>query len=517
MAENRKSIDIARMVVAMVGLGSYWAWMNLSAANATVFPWLVESLYPPQLLISSCFYLAGMAAMFVFGESPWMRGRRRGATVLATGIAVAGSICTVLGSVLGPSSGALVFAVVGFAASFGTAMLLALWGEFCCRQGPRETALITTGSFSFGTVAYLALSEFFSEQLLWLLPVLLLVYGASLLALEGSRASQEEEAKRVESAAGALTSRGIVAVLGCLGLCIILNEVLRLISTPLAADDFSRVGSLTQFGGFLISLASFFAVLLSRRPFGFNTMAVVLVPLMIAGFLSFLVFADSGSSLVFILLGAGYWCLNMLVWMALCSVVRRTRTSAVRGFALFYGIIQLAILVAKPVGEWVANHLSVTSSGLSLLISISVIAIVVIAMLLLRNRNMVALLDEEGAGRQHAMQDGGGKDVAHPAQASGALSAQTRDFGEAKDADNRFNPDWLTALAERYGLTPRETEVFLLLARGRSLPVICDELSIALGTTQTHVRHIYEKLAIHTRQELLDIVEGERTSRQDIL
>ncbi|MDE8702732.1 helix-turn-helix transcriptional regulator [Adlercreutzia equolifaciens] len=515
MTENQKSIGVARMVAAMVGLGSYWAWMNLSAANATVFPWLVESLYPPQLLISSCFYLAGMAAMFIFGERPWMRDHRHGVTLLATGIAVAGSCSTVLGTVVGAPSGALAFAVVGFATSFGTAMLLVLWGAFCCRQGPREAALMTTGSFAFGTLAYLVLSEYFAGQLLWLLPALLLAYGAFLLLLEGSRESRETTT-RLDGATGALTSRGIVAVLGCLGLCIILNEVLRLISTPLAADDFSRVGLLTQFGGFLISTASFLAVLLSRRPFGFNTMAVVLVPLMIAGFLSFLVFADSDSSLVFILLGAGYWCLNMLVWVALCNVVRRTRTSAVRGFALFYGIIQVAILVAKPVGDWVANHLSVTSSGLSLLISISVIAIVVIAMLLLRNRSMVALLDEAGAEQRDETPSDEDKSFANSSLTTEVLSTEGSDSAGAKDTDDRLNPDWLTALAERYGLTPRETEVFLLLARGRSLPVICDELSIALGTTQTHVRHIYEKLAIHTRQELFDIVEGEWSSRQNL-
>ena len=64
-------------------------------------------------------------------------------------------------------------------------------------------------------------------------------------------------------------------------------------------------------------------------------------------------------------------------------------------------------------------------------------------------------------------------------------------------------------------LTNRESEVLVLLARGRSVPYICDELFIAKSTAQTHVRHIYAKMDITGgRQELLDRLEtGITTNR----
>lgn len=62
-------------------------------------------------------------------------------------------------------------------------------------------------------------------------------------------------------------------------------------------------------------------------------------------------------------------------------------------------------------------------------------------------------------------------------------------------------------IAAEHGLTPRETEIFTLLARGRDVGFICAELYISRNTANAHRRAIYSKLGIHSQQELLDIVE----------
>ncbi|MBS5451686.1 MAG: helix-turn-helix transcriptional regulator [Coriobacteriia bacterium] len=61
-------------------------------------------------------------------------------------------------------------------------------------------------------------------------------------------------------------------------------------------------------------------------------------------------------------------------------------------------------------------------------------------------------------------------------------------------------------LAEGHGLTAREREVLVLLAHGRSNPYIRDALTISLDTAGTHVKHVYAKLGVHSRQELIDLV-----------
>ena len=68
----------------------------------------------------------------------------------------------------------------------------------------------------------------------------------------------------------------------------------------------------------------------------------------------------------------------------------------------------------------------------------------------------------------------------------------------------------VACIADRYGLSPREREVVELLAQGRSQPYIRDCLVLSKSTVATHVRHIYAKLGIHTRQELIDLVNEPR-------
>ena len=51
------------------------------------------------------------------------------------------------------------------------------------------------------------------------------------------------------------------------------------------------------------------------------------------------------------------------------------------------------------------------------------------------------------------------------------------------------------------GLTRREVEVLVLLARGRSNPQIATELTISRKTVSSHLEHIYTKLGVRTRTE----------------
>ena len=64
------------------------------------------------------------------------------------------------------------------------------------------------------------------------------------------------------------------------------------------------------------------------------------------------------------------------------------------------------------------------------------------------------------------------------------------------------------AIAEEFSLTPREAEVFAMLARGRDRAYIEEALVVSRNTVKAHVKHVYAKLGIHSHQELLDLVEG---------
>lgn len=64
------------------------------------------------------------------------------------------------------------------------------------------------------------------------------------------------------------------------------------------------------------------------------------------------------------------------------------------------------------------------------------------------------------------------------------------------------------ALARRYDLSAREREVMELVARGNSARWIAESLCISMSTVQTHSKSIYRKLGIHSKQELIQLVNG---------
>ena len=64
------------------------------------------------------------------------------------------------------------------------------------------------------------------------------------------------------------------------------------------------------------------------------------------------------------------------------------------------------------------------------------------------------------------------------------------------------------ATAERFGLTPRETEVMQVWLAGHNSAYIEETLHISRNTVKAHLNHIYAKTGTAGREELLALVEG---------
>jgi DNA-binding NarL/FixJ family response regulator len=50
-------------------------------------------------------------------------------------------------------------------------------------------------------------------------------------------------------------------------------------------------------------------------------------------------------------------------------------------------------------------------------------------------------------------------------------------------------------------LTKREAAILDLIARGDSYGEVARQLSLSVGTVQTHIKNIYDKLSVHSRGE----------------
>lgn len=81
------------------------------------------------------------------------------------------------------------------------------------------------------------------------------------------------------------------------------------------------------------------------------------------------------------------------------------------------------------------------------------------------------------------------------------------DFSE--QAEQETEPAVEGLIAE-FMLTERQTSILLLLIRGRNRRIISKELFISEETVKTHIQQIYRKLNVHSRQELIDLIESRR-------
>ncbi len=58
-----------------------------------------------------------------------------------------------------------------------------------------------------------------------------------------------------------------------------------------------------------------------------------------------------------------------------------------------------------------------------------------------------------------------------------------------------------------FGLSNREAEMLSLYALGMTQGRIADELHVSQSTVHTHIVHIYTKTGLHSRQELMDLMD----------
>lgn len=74
--------------------------------------------------------------------------------------------------------------------------------------------------------------------------------------------------------------------------------------------------------------------------------------------------------------------------------------------------------------------------------------------------------------------------------------------------------DACAQLADEAGLSGREAEIMALIAHGHSQKHISEVLYLALGTVQWYAKTIYRKLGIHSKQELINLVNARVEGRE---
>ena len=65
----------------------------------------------------------------------------------------------------------------------------------------------------------------------------------------------------------------------------------------------------------------------------------------------------------------------------------------------------------------------------------------------------------------------------------------------------RFFREFHNAEREDYDLTPHETRLLKLLTEGYNYQTAAEKLGVSYNTIKFHVRHIFDKLQVHSKSE----------------
>lgn len=61
-------------------------------------------------------------------------------------------------------------------------------------------------------------------------------------------------------------------------------------------------------------------------------------------------------------------------------------------------------------------------------------------------------------------------------------------------------------MARQYQLTAKEQQIIGMYAYGRSAPFIAEELVVSVNTVKSHLANAYQKIGVHSRQELISLL-----------
>lgn len=221
------------------------------------------------------------------------------------------------------------------------------------------------------------------------------------------------------------------------------------------------------------------------------------LPLMALGMAIVSLFFYDHWALSVLLIGIGYELFDIVTWILFVDLAQRREDAGGRYRVFGQGVA--ATLCGMGLGYLVGGELHARLLAESVQMStvgiLCVTVLVVTAFLVIPEGTIAQVVGRRGRlrGGERDGEEGEG-----PAAGAADVGAPA-----VPPLEKRCE-----ALAIERHLTPREGEVIVLLARGRTLAIVMRDLQIAKGTAQTHIENVYAKLGVHKQQELIDLVEG---------
>ena len=527
----------------IAGFGLHWAWVYLFMFNGQYI--LFPEADSMQLLLSATSGIFHAVALLLYAvflkqarqlfNTPEHIRRNR---VIAAFLVACATLLCMAGNMVstGPLAAAL-FVVAGMTSGVGSAMLLMSFGVSFSVCDLPTIALCTALSIVVSALVF-ALTLIVSSVFAPVGALLCLALPfAELLCLNKCSADLVDKLEfafmtmpvRTASFAARLGVPSIVfgVLLGILRCCALTGPLLDLLLSEGSAEN---TFAFSTFMASLFACATLIMAMLTLRKsrnFAFR----MLMPL-IAALLALLCSpcGEDGSFRCFALFGS-YFMLEACLWVMYSDIAQSYRVSAFTTFGFGHGLLSAGslagFLMLQPGGLLEAVPAEPTMLALVGLIALTLGVATLpnateMRSTLIRGRFCPLLddqtdLEELMSGEITASEPSVEETVVpmSPDQPAAASSAPS-DIQESAVPVAQESPEQkagrfkrkCAAVADTFLLSRKETEVLFLLAKGRNSAAIQEALYISAGTANTHMRHIYRKLDVHSQHELIDLVES---------
>ena len=398
------------------------------------------------------------------------------------------------------------------------------WADCYGRMHPARTSFYLPAAFFLTAALFLAISLFTETLGVPAIALMLPLPVLSLICLRRCRAEKPDgRASRYDGARRSLTA--LASLLGLIVASLVLSCLFGFVweMTVFSVGSVNEAHLVPLFANLVVAAALIGIVLYARTRIDLDVAYRIVVPIIVVLFAVLPFFWDTNPIALNIIMSASYGVFDVIIWslVAACSY-----DFAVSGF-IIGGIVRALSILLRLVGIGIGYLIMlVPGNSSSLIVGLSIGALYVLVMLglfnALRRRRRRTL--ETDAGAAEPCVPASEAEIAPafaPAPSSKAPAdpssvptpaSQTPIDRSPVSQTSADNPDASTsevyhALVEDYGLTRREAEVLPYLARGRSAKVIAEALFVSESTIRTHTRRIFEKTDLHSKQQLIDLIE----------
>ena len=496
---------------------SSWGYACFLTVNATsiwggIFPFLPLEFQTAEITLT--FFLAqalafgGAFVASMFGSYYFPRGARVMLVSLSAILVFAGSACLIAAMYTTATTLVLVFAG-GVLLGVGCAGLFMLWQRYFASLSASEGNLRLIVGTAIAPLVYFSLYLVPIALTAFLIPLVFVPLCGLCIALSVREMHADQpmfedvprQHPRVYRQAVADYWRSAL----CVGSLAFASGVIRGIA--LLHEEIGAVVNSASMLGSLVS-AAVLLVLWYRMSFRFGLTSVfrVVYPLIITGFLLLPFLGATYLNLFAAFTYMAFSLVQMLMMMQCAQISRDRGINPVFIYGFFGGVAYIMQSAGFLLG-WVSDSVSV--DGREWLFVVAMVSSYVLGLTLLAaTGTLFKPLVAKGTVTADPIEfltnvDSKRQKLAKPtAKRRRTRPSASEDAGVIRDRTSKQ----CLMLQEAHGLSTRETEVMELIARGNSMASIAERLVISENTVRTHAKHIYTKLDIHRRQELLDML-----------